>query len=146
MLRHWNSQKAEKQRKNRTKVCNVTRTSKSQISCRKCWYLMISLKSITSCSKYFFFFFFSFLKILKLLYVCLSIQSIYSNSRFGKMYDGGNFTPHCNNYFTHIFTVYICEEQNLFKKLSCILCFFDLVWDGTWCYSLRGSVSLVLFL
>ena len=29
VLIEWNSQKAEKQRKNRTNVCNLTKTSKS---------------------------------------------------------------------------------------------------------------------
>ena len=39
-------------------------------------------------------------------------------------------TLHFTKYFTHIFIVYICVEQNLlFKKLSGVLVWFEMIFD-----------------
>ena len=56
-----NSQKVEKQRKNRTKVRNLTKTSENDDFSKKCYVIL---------KKFCFCFFFFFLKVYKLLSMC----------------------------------------------------------------------------
>ena len=64
--KHGNSRKVVKQRKNRTKVYHLTKTSKSLVSCRIFWHMMTSVNTFMSYSKRFF----AFLKVCKLLSMC----------------------------------------------------------------------------
>ena len=118
-----------------------------------------------------FFFFLLFRKCLSYLVCKPSFKSINSSYLSRKKDHGGNFTPippqrlrsdkviwtyqafwtFLNIAFFKLFYTYfycyICVKQNLlFKKLSCILYFFDLFWDGIRSYSVTGFVFLVLFL
>ena len=68
--KYGNSRKVVKQRKNRTKVYHLTKTSKSLVSCRICWHMMISVNTFMSYSKGFF----AFLKVCKLHSMCAEFQ------------------------------------------------------------------------
>ena len=41
--------------------------------------------------------------------------------------------------------IFFCGTKCFVSKLSCILHFFDLVWVGIWCYSIKCFVFLVIF-
>ena len=123
-LKFANSQKAKKKKKNRTKVCNLTKAIKSKVSCRECWCDGIR-KNLTSYSKSYLVYVPSF----------KSINSIFlsrkkskfkitrSNTFLGIGLDELTeprdtmkykpFLKHFTNYFTHVIAVYICVEQNL---------------------------------
>ena len=83
---HWNSQKVEKQRKVRTKVCNLIKSSKSRVSCRKFWYMMTSVKISRLTQKFFLLYWKSCI-----VYVP-SFKPINRRSLSISKYGGNNFT------------------------------------------------------
>ena len=58
--------KAERLRKNRTNVCNLTKTSKIKIYCKKRVHIITPAKNVTCYSKYLDNFFLKFFKLLSL--------------------------------------------------------------------------------
>ena len=76
------SRKAKK--KNRTKICNITKASKIYVSYRRCWYGMSSVKNFMSYLKKLF----AFLKVFKLLSMCAVLYP--KQYRMGVIYVGGN--------------------------------------------------------